>query len=227
MKEIYAKRGFIKGKGRSFVTSIELPLIGIVAHVFYIDADRNSVNPHVYVKSTVQKFLMDRGTVELGMLQQLVRELDEVALQQDFVLGELVVVAEQGGDKFVLNTGGGGLLVYVNDHHWFDESCSVQRVCEFPNGGSKFHYVGSGAAIGVEEQFSEFEDVMVVTLDTLLHLKDACGVSVVSKELQRSASKPYPEVFNELSRLLSKQKFKTSKDLFLAAIYSKVDLSLE
>lgn len=227
MKEVYVKRGFIKGKSRSFVTSIELPLVNLIAHVFYIDADRNSVNPHAHVKSKVQEFLLERESIELGMLQQLVRELDEIALDVDFVLGELVIVVEQNGDKFVVSTGGGGMLVYVNDHHWFDDGSSVRRVCEFPNGGSKFHYVGSGAAIGVEDQYSAYEDVMVITMDTLLHLKDSCGVSILSDKIQRSESRTYSEVFDNLSSLLSKQKFKTGKDLFVAAIYSKVDLSLE
>ena len=225
MIEKYVKRGIMKGTARKFVTSIELPFVDIMANLFFIDADRNLVSPHVYVRGVLIEFLQENKSFELGLLQAFVRKLDEDAVANDYVISDLLLVIEQGESKHVVSVGAGGLMVYVFDHWAFSESSQLYRTCEFENGGSRFHYIGSGAAIGAEGQFGKHEDLLLVTLDTMLHFRDSCDKPITSSFFYRKEGVNYPTIFDKIQSMLATQRFKTSKDMFVAAVFSKLDLT--
>ncbi len=225
MIEKYVKRGVMASKARKFVTTIEIPYGDKVATAFFIDADRNLINPYSHIKARLLDFLKNNESLKFGMLQSFVRALDEDAIKHDYVVSDMIVVVEQGDDKFVITVGASGMLVYVYDHWAFDVNDNLSRGCEFENGGSKFHYIGSGAAIGAEQQYGKHEDLLLITMDTLLHFKDSCDLSITSNFFYRTQEVTYPQIFDRIQALVGKEKYRTSKDMFVAAVYSKLDLS--
>lgn len=210
------RKGMLSGKDSTLVTQIEtMPEDGLV-YLFYIDANYNITKPYHNIKHIINSFKFVKENFSIGYLNDIVRAIDEDAYQKDYVTKSLFMVWVLDGEKIVVNVGATFKCFCIDHLEW--EADMIYSTCNFPSNGGNYHYIGSGAALGAVEHFTEEEDVLVFTEDTQFYYTQKLNINIINPSNLPLKKRDYMSMMNESlwsNQILKKQ---PSKDIFIAII---------
>ncbi len=212
------RAGFMSNKDRTFTTQIEMMPEEGSLYAFYIDANYNIVKPYHYIKAVIQRFKFTKDNFSVGFMSEIVRAIDEDAISKDYVSKAFLLCWVLDGKKLLVNVGATFKCHCIDHLAWEDEI--ITPACNFTHNGGNYHYIGSGAALGAVEEFSEEEDILAFTEDTQFHYSQSLHINLVSQDNLPTERGDYETMFNKAFWSAKLLKNRPSKDIFIA-VFSK------